>query len=394
MNKPKTLDKFLFRSSGEDFNLLTAPTGLQTPVTDAPRDILNSASLKWAWACRQLGEKETGESYSIQLDHSKPRPADVALVQVERIGRHTQMETARERRLRLYEGDRLVCVFGNRYATDVYEGRVLNLKRLHLLTGSGVIGTLVSRHRDVSYPTTVSFLGYLADARGSRVNLKDLCFRPIVGKAPSIDVILVVGTGMNTGKTTVTRKLLRALVSRGVRVAGCKLTGTTSPRDLGEMHASGALVAADFSDYGFPSTYGESLTELIQLFDSMVDSCARGRAQVVIMEIADGLLQRETQMLLNCESMKQRVRGVIVSGACSSSALFAVDYLQNIGLDVLAVSGLITNSPLFMREFSSRSSIPLVSSRNSANRLASIVAKRIAANVPEERLLEVVALAD
>jgi hypothetical protein len=304
------------------------------------------------------------------------------------------METARERRLRLYEGDRLVCVFGNRYATDVYEGRVLNLKKLHLLTGSGVIGTLLSRHHEVSCPTSVSFLGYLTDARGYRVNMRERCLQPTSGKEPSIGVVLVVGTGMNTGKTTVMRKLLRALVSRGIRVAGCKLTGTASPRDLGEIRASGALIATDFSDYGFPSTYGESLAELIQLFDSMVDACAREHCQLVIMEIADGLLQRETQMLLNSEGMKRRVRGVVVSGACSSSALFAVDYLQKAEMDVWAVSGLITNSPLFMREFSSRSSIPLVSSRNSANRLASIVTKRAVASVPEERLLEAVALAE
>jgi hypothetical protein len=86
-------------------------------------------------------------------------------------------------------------------------------------------------------------------------------------------------------------------------------------------------------------------------------------------------------MLLESEEIRQRVRGVVVAGTCSSSLLFATDYLHKAGLDVWAASGVVTNSPLFVREFSARSNVPVASSRGRAARLAHTVLKMI----PEAR---------
>jgi len=373
----------IFDDAGSLEGLRPAASAAGSPTAEATLaekcEIHDFESVRWGWAGRHLtGEAPQGK-YRLLLDYSKPRPADVAVVRVERIGHHHHIETEQERRLRLYAGDRIIGVFGNRYATDVYEGRVLELKKLHLLTASGLIGTVVSRHHDVGRPTAVAFVGYLADSSGNRINLKQLRFQPAPGFHASPDVILVVGTGMNTGKTTVTRKILRALAARGVRVAGCKLTGSASPRDLYEMRATGAVLATDFSDHGFPSTYGESLGELIRLMDVMTDACGRAGAELVVAEIADGFLQPETKMLLECEEIRRRVRGVVVAGACSSSLLFATEFVQKAGLEPWAATGLATNSPLFMREFSARSSVPVASSRGGAARLARIVMDRMLA---------------
>lgn len=330
----------------------------------------------WSWTARGLKQTATRGEYGLLLDRSRPAAADVAVVQVDRLGHHQHLETEWQRRLRLYEGDRLVGVFGNRYATDVYEGRVMEARKLHLLTTSGLIGTVTCRNRDVGRPTTLKFVGYLADSRGDRVNTKRFRFLPASSPGVSPDLVLVVGTGMSTGKTTVMRKILRAMAASGVRVAGCKLTGTASPRDLFEMKAAGAVLASDFSDYGYPSTYGESLDDLVRLMDVMGAACARAGAEIAMFEIADGLLQPETQMLLESEAVQRRVRGVVVAGSCSSSLLFATQYLRKLGHEVWAASGLITNSPLFVREFTDRSPIPIASSRGSATRLARIIVKR------------------
>ena len=372
--------------SSEGLRHLPVTAGSQPADAAAGRcEIHDFSSVRWAWAARHLAREAPQGKYRLLLDNSKPSPGDVAVVRVERVGHHHHIETEQERRLRLYEGDRLIGVFGNRYATEVYEGRVLELKKLHLLTASGLLGTVVSRHHDVGRPTAVSFVGYLADSSGSRINLKQLRFQPPALVHPSPDVVLVVGTGMSTGKTTVTRKILRVLAAGGVRVAGCKLTGSASSRDLYEMRATGAVLATDFSDYGFPSTYGEPLEDLIRLMDVMTDACARAGAQLIVAEIADGILQPETQMLLESEEIQRRVRGVVVAGACSSSLLFATEYLQKAGLDIWAASGLVTNFPLFVREFSARSFVPVASSRGHATRLARILMQRLAAGIPDDR---------
>ena len=91
----------------------------------------------------------------------------------------------------------------------------------------------------------------------------------------------------------------------------------------------------DFSDFGLPSTYGESLYGLIRILDMMVAACWRAGAEIAMIEIADGLLQRETQMLLESEDLRRRVRGVVVAGACSTSLLFATQYLAQLGHELL-----------------------------------------------------------
>ena len=353
------------------------------------------AKVKCSWGCRHVSREQLKEDYSLLSDSRPPAVGDVAVVAVKEVGYHHHLDTAEARRFRMYEGDHLLCVFGNRYATDVYEGKVLALddNKLHLLSRSGVIGTVVSRNRDVKEPTTLSLRGYLGDASGNRINLIDLAKARKPGSArpdAGLAVVLVVGTGMNTGKTTVTRRVLHELVQRGLNVAGCKLTGTTSPRDLQEMQSTGALVATDFSDYGFPSTYGATLPELILLFNRMLDACGRAKPDVVIMEIADGILQRETEMLLGDEEFRRRVRGVIVTAPCAASALYAASRVEKAGLGVWAVSGIITNSPLFVQEFSGRSSVPVASSRT-GKALADLVADRLALHAPKNQPMASVA---
>jgi hypothetical protein len=341
-----------------------------------PSDMFDAGAVPWAWAGRGLQQEAVENQYGLLLDHCRPAAGDAVVVQVDRVGHHRHIETEWERRLRLYDGDRLVGIFGNRYATDVYEGRVLEVRKLHLLTTSGLIGTVTCRNHDVGRPTTVTFLGYLADSHGHRINTKRLRLQPPPPPGRPPDLVLVVGTGMSTGKTTVMRKILRAMATGGVRVAGCKLTGTASPRDLYEMNTTGAVLATDFSDYGFPSTYGESLDDLIRLLDLMASACGRAGAEIALIEVADGFLQPETQMLLESDEIRRRVRGVVVVGACSSSLLFATEFLRKRGHEVWAASGLITNSPLFVREFTDRSPIVVASSRGSAHRLARIIVEK------------------
>src|SRR5215471_5117028 len=98
--------------------------------------------VKWTWSCRQLLRPGLPEPYGLQTDSSNPQVGDVALVEVDRLGHHLRIDTSDGGRSRLYKADRLACVFGNRYATDVYEGRVRHVNPLHLLTSSGLLGTV------------------------------------------------------------------------------------------------------------------------------------------------------------------------------------------------------------------------------------------------------------
>ncbi len=327
---------------------------------------------KWSWSCRAVAAKQPARL--TESDRSSPRVGDVALVQVESIGHHTRIATAEGEKIRLYRDDVIAGVFGNRYATEAFEAEIEGTDNLHMLTDAGMIGTVLSRHRQTPSPTKLRFLGYLAENDGDRMNLKALRFAGVSSASKAKNILLVVGTGMNSGKTTTATKLVKALLRRGKRVAACKLTGSVCPRDRLEFSATGAQYSRDFSDYGFPSTYLASEEELLKLFGIMLADAEATDPDMVIMEIADGVLQRETMMLLGNEIVRSRTRGIVLAAPCAASALFGVGRIERYGHTVLAVSGCITNSPLFMREFAETSPVPIALSTADAVELAEIVA--------------------
>ena len=94
------------------------------------------------------------------------------------------------------------------------------------------------------------------------------------------------------------------------------------------------------------------------------------------MEIADGVLQRETKMLLTSDVVRPRVRGVVLAAGCAPSALFGAAQVNAYGHHVAAVSGCITNSPLFMREVSQQCDLPIGSSVDRGEQLAQLVMER------------------
>ncbi len=335
----------------------------------APASLLRGA--KWAWSARGLSAET---QYSVLSPSRRtPRPGDVALVRVERVGHHTRVMTAHEGRLRLYPGDRLIGVFGNRYATDGFEANVLGTDELSMLTDAGMIGTVLSRHSSMKSPTRLSLAGFVADQDGAPLNLRQKLFTPRRTRGLPPKTVLVVGSGMNSGKTTAAAKLTRALVEREVRVAACKLTGSVSYRDLSELRSTGADDVRDFSCYGFPSTYLADQTQLLDLFHTMLADAHECQPDVVVMEVADGVLQRETELLLTHPHVRESLHGVLLAATCSGSALFAIDRLARQGHRILGVSGVVTSSPLFVRELDGHADVLVASSAGHGDDLAHVV---------------------
>ena len=165
-----------------------------------------SEDIKWSWACRILDHIDYKLDISCAVE---PKVGDLALVQVKRIGHHNSIVTINNKKLRIYVGDLFVGVFGNRYATDAFEGEINGLQNLSVLTAAGMIGTVKSKHQDVSKPTGLSFIGFLNDEKGRRINLKELKFHKSLPESQIKNLIVVVGTGMNSGKTTTASKLIK-----------------------------------------------------------------------------------------------------------------------------------------------------------------------------------------
>jgi hypothetical protein len=338
--------------------------------------ITNSQTIRWGWACRLLDDTDNKFKIDTVTPRNGPIAGDVALFKVSRVGKNKALVTNTNKRMRIYVGDLIVGVFGNRYATDAFEGEIEGIRNLSLLTASGMVGTLKSRHRSAGKPTRLSFVGFLHFTTGQQVNLKQIKFNKSQPKSHLKNLIIIVGSGMNSGKTTTCRKMIKSFSEMGIKVAACKLTGSVSHRDKYEMTSAAAAYTIDFSDYGFPSTYKCDKQELIDLFNTMVADIEKTNPDVTLMEIADGILQRETSLLLSESLIKESTKGILLTAESAPSALFAVEELKRLGYDVIAVSGAMTSSPLYIREFQMKSDIPVISSGNNGSKMFGVLAKR------------------
>jgi hypothetical protein len=287
-----------------------------------------------------------------------PQAGDIVLARLEKIGKNATLELANGRRCTLHEGDLLAVVFGNRYATLQFEGYArANGDCCDLLSMGGLCGLVESKHAKAPEPSKLRLLGALGDVNGSPLNLRDFALAPLTNSKDT-NVVVVCGTSMDAGKTHTVMSLIMGLRKQGVAVAGIKLTGTATGKDTWNMLDAGACTALDFVDGGFPSTYLSSLDELLHLYDLLIRRAAAKGASWVVVEIADGLLQRETAALLRDRGFVSSVDAWIFAAGDPLAAAGGIAVLRNWSIEPLAISGVVSMSPLGMKETQAATNLP------------------------------------
>jgi len=298
----------------------------------------------------------------------RPEAGDLVYGSVKYLGFHSTLENKQGRIHVITDGSRAVFVFGSRYAPDAYEGLVPDElpAETDMLARSGVIGVMRAKNSNIKDPTRIEVLGYVCDEAGQVLNTRRF---PLI-KDPKVKaksqrrakLLLVVGTSMNSGKSVTAAAICWALVTMGHTVRGSKVTGTASLKDILRMEDAGASPVADFTHFGYPSTYMLDREQLLEIFDKLDLKYANNPANYWVVEIADGILQRETAMLLDCEEVKGRIHRLIFASHDALGAIAGVDILrERFGLRPDAISGLCSASPLAIRELSEYTDIPVVS---------------------------------
>lgn len=303
-----------------------------------------------------------------KLSGKPPQLGDVVYGLVSRIGQHSSLENASGRIHQIHDGTTAIFVFGNRYAPDYYEGLVPDkmLEEADLLARSGMIGIVKTKNSLVKDPTKVRILGYVCDKDGKVLNTRDFALitpKNTVKKQPRSRMILVCGTSMNSGKSMAAAACCWALKSAGHKVRACKVTGTASLKDILLMNDAGADRYADFTYLGYPSTYMLSEQELLGIFNRLDLKYANNPKNFWVVEFADGIIQRETAMLLSSPQVVSRIHKLIF---CAYDAFGAIGGLRSLkerfNLAPHALSGVCSSSPLLVRELSAFTDIPVFNS--------------------------------
>ncbi len=300
-------------------------------------------------------------------DTHHPISGDIAIFQVITLGKHESVQGEEKRNIAIFEGDFIMGAFANRYATSQFEGYVPvePLPLYDILAAGGAIGVVKSKNyslKDIE-PTKVRMVGYVCDERGKVINTRwykksRIPFSAVVPN--NAKLILSVGSTMDSGKTTTAGCVARGLKLSGKRVAFMKFTGTVHTKDRDFVYDCGADVVTDFSDLGFPSTYLTEKEELLDLYQSLLAKLSTEQPDFIVIEIADGLLQLETNFLLKSAEFMSTINSVIFSCGDSLSAFQGIEVLNKIHITPAFISGRFTMSPLLIQEVQKHCGIPVL----------------------------------
>jgi hypothetical protein len=293
-----------------------------------------------------------------------PCAGDIVLAEVEKISKNANLELINGRRCALHEGDVIAAVFGNRYATLQFEGYARSQgSHCDLLSMGGLCGIAASKHAKVADATKLHLLGALGDEEGRPLRMAN--FRLAFAEPTYVPRVLVIcGSSMDAGKTHTAASAIMGLRSSGNRVAGIKLTGTATGKDTWNMLDAGACVALDFVDGGLPSTYLCGVDELTKLYSLLIGRATTYSVDWVVIEIADGLLQRETATLLQTRRFTATVDAWVFAAGDPMAAESGVRLLRNWGIEPIAISGLLTMSPLNIREAEAATGVNCIPARD------------------------------
>jgi len=302
----------------------------------------------------------------------KPEIGDLVYGSITHTGHHNTLENKEGRIHKINSGSKAIFVFGSRYAPDAYEGYLPDTlkEEVDLLARSGLVGEMKSKNANMADCTRVKIFGYVVDETGEVINTRKSSLfnfnnQPKTNKS-STKMILCIGAAMNSGKSQTAAKCCWALSSAGHAVNACKVTGTASLKDILLMEDNGAKTIADFSYLGFPSTYMIEETEAYSIFNTLKNHVAPSRGYWVV-ELADGLLQRETAYLLHHPDVRKCIHKLIF---CAHDAVGMVGGLkilsEEFNLEPDALSGVCSSSPLAVREFSKYTDTPVFDNFNSS----------------------------
>ena len=307
---------------------------------------LNQA--KWAYTTRRIDQKDVAHLLTGDL---VPQPGDLLLARVEALGQHKHLELANSRRATLFEEDEIVVAYGNRYAPDQFEGIVPdNLGPCRLIAAGGVAARFLNKHERIRAATKITPLGLLADKEKNRINLSSARLPKADQLYPSPLVLVVAGTSMNSGKTTTCANLVKGFVRQKIKVSAAKFTGTGAGSDYRTLVDAGAHPVFDFLDAGYVSTYRISKDALLDIVMTLGPELCASKPDIVVIEIADGLLQRETAHLFGTPAFTDWIDGVVFAAGDALGARAGVSWLMDRQLPVFAVTGVLTSSPLAQRE--------------------------------------------
>lgn len=244
------------------------------------------------------------------------------------------------RMIALMQGDIIIGALGIRHATLEATGHWKSVGRggiMHLLTGAGLMGKLSSKSVYIPNLIELQYIGHVI-VQNHKSNMLD--YVPLFPKTTlKIPIILIVGTSMSAGKTTVARLVTRQLKHMNLDVVGAKLTGAGRYRDILAMKDAGADWVFDFVDVGLPSSI-VPIAEYRKSLEILLSMIASTKADVGVIEIGASPLEPYN----GTTAIKEIRKNVRCKILCASDPYAVYGVMKSYSLIPDLVSGIATNT--------------------------------------------------
>lgn len=300
------------------------------------------------------------DMHSLIVSSAPPQAGDLVLARVERIGPMHSLQLTDGRRAALFVGNEIIAVYGHRCASGNIDATVPHtLDACELVADAGIAGQMHSPRHGANARTRIVPLGLITDSSGTTLNLEHyrLAALPRAFNCPS--VIAVVGATVTSGRTSIATWLIRGLVESGLRVGAARVTGTGG--DIKLMQEAGASPVLDITDAGLASTCRAESATLERSARLLMSHLAAAAADVIVVEFADDLTQRETGLLLTSREFAPLLTGVVYGESDAMRAKEGVAWLRERGLHSLCVASTATMSRAAIREARDATGLPVLS---------------------------------
>lgn len=276
-----------------------------------------------------------------KLEKFKWKTGDYVVGQITDPGNdQMKIELVNGRMRSIMKEDLVAGALGERYATLEATGSWREIGEdgiMHLLTGGGLLGKCTSKSVYLPNLIEIKYMGHMV--RGDKICHMDDFVKRIPFQKFDLPVILLVGTSMSAGKTTVARIIVNQLKRTGLKIVAGKLTGASRYRDTLSLKDVGANYIFDFVDIGLPSSIyprEKFRTKLVQLL-SRIQSV---NADVAVIELGASPLEPYNGDVA-FEELKNHVKCTVL---CASDPYAVYGVMKSFKLRPDIVSGIATNT--------------------------------------------------
>lgn len=288
------------------------------------------------------------EKIDVKKSGHKPQTGDVIAVKITDVNStYRELDLPGGDLVDLEEGDVVLGSFGNRAGVKGYIGDVpesIDKEGLISFLGSGgVFGDYKSSAKELEDPCTAEFIGYVS--KGEEIlNMRDYGVEGAEEVEVDADIVAVVASRMDAGKTTLATKMIEDL-SEEYDIGSLKLTGSARERDRLNMLEAGSSISRDFVDAGLATTVDDPDTVISSAKGLINHAWREEDLDFIVVEFGAGLISNyRVREVLKDLDVKESIFSVCAVTLDVMGAYGLKQVLEDLDYEISFISGPITDT--------------------------------------------------